>query len=304
MSCYRFELKTYNKGSYDGIIDMIYVLTMEKSNERHINIYSQLNKFKLTKNAKIMFNKGYKTCKKISCDKFDCEQIKNPTLDITHGINEIIKDAIDNNYKSILILEDDFIFSKRINDNQVIMDIKKIINDYKHNELVLKLGCFPYFTIPYNNECRKVITSTGAHAIIYNDNAFRKIYNKKLFVLNDLELSINKYFFGKQLMYKEPLAYQLVEKTENMKYWDYWNGDLLNTKEWYFNYFKYLGLDKSVEPGTSLIYKYHHIYFLFLILIFIIIYYLFRFLVVFILSLKIIGSKSKIKVVKKKTTKK
>merc|ERR1711991_809024 len=158
---------------------MIYVLTMEKSKERHRNIYSQLNKFKLTKNAKIMFNKGYKTCKKISCDKFNCKKIKNPILDITHGINEIFKDALYNNYKSIMILEDDFILSKRINDNQVIMDIKKMINDYKHNELVLKLGCFPFFTIPYNNQYRTVITSAGTHAVIYNDNAFRKIYNKK-----------------------------------------------------------------------------------------------------------------------------
>ena len=124
MSCYRKELITNDKGSYDGIIDMIYVLTMEKSKKRHQSIYSQLNKFKLTKNAKIMFNKGYKTCKKISCNKYECQQVKTPPHDITHAMNEIYKDAIDNNYKTILILEDDFIVSERINNNQVIMDIK------------------------------------------------------------------------------------------------------------------------------------------------------------------------------------
>ena len=38
MSCYRKELITNDKGSYDGIIDMIYVLTMEKS-KKSIKVY-------------------------------------------------------------------------------------------------------------------------------------------------------------------------------------------------------------------------------------------------------------------------
>ncbi len=294
MSCYRKELITNDKGSYDGIIDMIYVLTMEKSKKRHQSIYSQLNKFKLTKNAKIMFNKGYKTCKKISCNKYECQQVKTPPHDITHAMNEIYKDAIDNNYKTILILEDDFIVSERINNNQVIMDIKKIINDYKHSELILKLGCLPFVTMPYNNEYRRVILSAGAHAVLYNDIAFRKIYNKKLFALDDYDALLNRHFLGRELMYKEPLMYQLVQESENMKYWDDWNGGLLNSGEWFFSLMKYLRIDKSVEPGTSLVYKYHGIAnFLFFILMIIIIYYLGRILIGFVLPLKIMELKGK-----------
>ena len=36
-------------------------------------------------------------------------------------------------------------------------------------------------------------------------------------------------------MYKEPLMYQLVQESENMKYWDDWNGGLLNSGEWFFS---------------------------------------------------------------------
>ena len=28
-------------------------------------------------------------------------------------------------------------------------------------------------------------------------------------------------------MYKDPLVYQIVQKIDNMKYWDNWNGGLL-----------------------------------------------------------------------------
>ena len=246
MSCYRFELITFNKGSYDDIIDMIYVLTMEKSIDRHRNIYSQLKKFKLTKNAKIMFNKGYKKCKKTSCNQYKCQSIKTPPHDLTHAVNETYKDAINNNYKIILILEDDFIISERVNNNIVKQDIKKIINDYKNSELILKMGCLPFITMPYNNEYKRVILSAGTHAVLYNDNAFRKIYNQKLFASDDYDALLNKYFFGRELMYKEPLIYQLWTETENKKYWDDWNGRLLNTGEWYFAIIKKLDLNKTV----------------------------------------------------------
>jgi len=156
------------------------------------------------------------------------------------------------------------------------------------------MGCLPFVTMPYNNEYRRVILSAGAHAVLYNDIAFRKIYNKKLFALDDYDALLNRHFFGRELMYKEPLIYQLVQESENMKYWDDWNGGLLNSGEWFFSLMKHLRIDKTVEPGTSLVYKYHGIVnFLFFILMIIIIYYLGRVVVGFILPLKIIELKGK-----------
>ena len=114
------------------------------------------------------------------------------------------------------------------------------------------------------------------------------------FALDDYDALLNRHFFGRELMYKEPLIYQLVQESENMKYWDDWNGGLLNSGEWFFSLMKHLRIDKTVEPGTSLVYKYHGIVnFLFFILMIIIIYYLGRVVVGFILPLKIIELKCK-----------
>lgn len=275
--CYNQKILTYEKGSYDGIIDMIYVLTMEKSFKRHQSIYFQLNKFKLTKNAKIILNKGYKKCKKQQCGTIECKKIKTPPHDITHANNEILKDAIKNKYETILVLEDDFILSDKINNKKVIKDIKKIVNDYKEKELVLKLGCFPFITLPYDKKYKRVFLSSGAHAVVYNSNVMKKIFNSKKFALNDYDALLNMNFYGSQLMYKEPLIYQLWTDSENSKYWDDWNGGILNSGEWYTFLMKTLLLNKQEEPGTSLMYRYHNITSILLLIFFIIItYYLLK----------------------------
>ena len=80
------------------------------------------------------------------------------------------------------------------------------------------------------------------HALIESE----KIYNKKLFALDDYDALLNRHFLGRELMYKEPLMYQLVQESENMKYWDDWNGGLLNSGEWFFSLMKYLRIDKML----------------------------------------------------------
>ena len=88
---------------------------------------------------------------------------------------------------------------------------------------------------------------------------------------------INTNFYGRQLMYKERLIYQLWTETENKQYWDDWNGGLLNTGELFFYVVKKLKLDKQVEPGTSRVYKYNWIIsLLFFLLVILICYYLSR----------------------------
>lgn len=276
MECYRYENIKYENAPYRDIIDTVYVLTMENSS-RHESVYSQLNQNKLTNNVNIVFNKGYKKCKKIQCTPFECKGIKTPPHDLTHANNEILKDAIKNNYETILVLEDDFILSDKINDEKVIRDIKNIIQKKKQGDLVLKLGCFPLVTLPYDSNFKRVFFSCGTHAVVYNSNVIRKMYTSKKFALNDYDSLINTNFYGRQLMYKEPLIYQLWTETENKQYWDDWNGGLLNTGEWFFYVVKKLKLNKQVEPGTSRVYKYNWIIsLLFFLLVSLICYYLGR----------------------------
>jgi hypothetical protein len=64
----------------------------------------QLNEYQPTNTVYILFNKGYKKCKKQ-------DFITNPPYDLVDANLNIFKHAKENNYDNILILEDDFIFS-------------------------------------------------------------------------------------------------------------------------------------------------------------------------------------------------
>ena len=62
-SCYRFEKLEYEKGLYDDAIDATFIIHLE-NNSRYNNIMNGLEKYKPTKIIYILYNKGYKNCKK------------------------------------------------------------------------------------------------------------------------------------------------------------------------------------------------------------------------------------------------
>ena len=55
MECYRYEVIKYENAPYKGIIDAVYVLTMDNSS-RHKSIYSQLNTFHGLKSTNSLVN--------------------------------------------------------------------------------------------------------------------------------------------------------------------------------------------------------------------------------------------------------
>ena len=99
---YYYKLIKFDKGIFDKYIDMVYILTMENS-KRVTHYMTQLNKYKPLKNILIQYNKGFKKCNK--------KLFKQNTIyDLNDAYYQAFLNAKNNNYKNIIIFEDDFFF--------------------------------------------------------------------------------------------------------------------------------------------------------------------------------------------------
>jgi hypothetical protein len=121
--CYTFKKINYDKYLFDESISATYIINLV-NNGRLSSIENQLKYFKPTKIVYILFNKGYKNCKKDKC-------INTPALDLVDAFLTIFKHSKNNNYKNILILEDDFFFDVKINNTLIINNINNFIKKKK-----------------------------------------------------------------------------------------------------------------------------------------------------------------------------
>ena len=116
-NCYTFKELNFNCGFLDDSCDITYIVHLE-GNGRLENIYNQLSTYQPTKKVIILFNKGYKKCNK---------KLKEyiPRYDLIDCYITVFNHA--KNYNNILILEDNFIFSDKILDNNITNDINIFI---------------------------------------------------------------------------------------------------------------------------------------------------------------------------------
>jgi len=248
--CYTFEHRKYKEGVLDSFVDATYILTIIGST-RINNINKQLEYLKPTKNVFIVLNKGFK-----KCDKILSKQI--PLYDIIDANTNAFEHSLQNNFNNILILEDDFIFSQKLYNKNIINDIKTFFYNNNNKIFYYNLGAFPLFFYPninlYNNNYKGII-SILAHANLYNKKSrieiLKNINNIYLHWDVYLTLNYNNYF------YKYPLIYQTFPETENKQHW------LSENNYSFFENFlkyiddkriKYLKLDKQPQPGFNIMY--------------------------------------------------
>jgi hypothetical protein len=124
--CYRYEKILYKDGLFNKTIDATYIINLE-GNGRLEYIMKQLEEYHPTNIVYIVFNKGFKKCKK-------ADFIINPPYDLVDANLNIFKHAKNNNYDNILILEDDFIFDDKILDPFHRNNVNKFINT--HNDFI------------------------------------------------------------------------------------------------------------------------------------------------------------------------
>ena len=263
--CYNFKKIKYNKGLLDDVVDATYIIHLE-GNWRYDRIMSQLKTYHPTKEVYIVFNKGYNKCQKD-------ERIKLPAHDLVDAFLQVFKHAKNENYDNILILEDDFIFSKKIKKTSTQQDICAFLNNNKNEDYQYFLGCLPVLQIPCTLDSKHFINigSGGMHAVIYT-----KKNRERLLKVNQKDITDWDYYsfiYLRRYMYHEPLCYQLFPDTDNSNNWhkdNYIFHEISKLLKKILNLFK---LDTQIEPGYSVFYIFSKIFpFILLILILVIVY--------------------------------
>ena len=243
--CYNFKLikLSYHVGKclFDNIVDATYIIHLE-NNGRYESIINQIKRFNICKKIYILFNKGFKNCRKP-------KHIVSSIEDLTDSYIQIFKHAENFKYNNILILEDDFMFSPTVKKH--IGDIEQFFNDNKGKNFIYSLGLVPYIMIPYMKN-HYITYGGGTHAIIYTKNSRRQILNdqNKIVDIDDYKIvNLTNY------TYYKPLCYQLFPITENSKNWRK-NGGPINQfiAKQSFKVLLYNEMDKKVEPGYSRFY--------------------------------------------------
>jgi hypothetical protein len=238
--CYRFELLEFEDCLFQNV-DATYILHLE-GNGRLDHIHEQLKTYHPSKKVYIVYNKGYKKCEK-NLDK------QTSGYDLIHANMTVFEHA--KQYKHVLVLEDDFIFSK---------DVKKYahhVDDFlKRDSFVYKLGCLPVFAFPVDWYHYHDYSGT-AHSNIYSSSS-RKImlddYILKTHTFEHMDAYVARLFTT--YMFYKPLCYQIFPKTENRKIWTKNVHPILKPifKTVSDTIISCTNLENEPEPGFSIIY--------------------------------------------------
>jgi len=245
-------------GIFDEIVDCTYVLLCcGKNPQREENVYRQLNILKPSKHIIIVYNSGYKLC----------DYTVDPTDDMYKAQLYIFNHALDNNYKRILYLEDDFFLTEPIH----TADIDQITQFIKKEDpSIYGLGNVIIPTLPtLFSKHQKVLGNMIylAHAIIYNENymkntiLYRTLNPTKQYMVDHVTAYIPNI---KNYRYHKPLVYQTFPETENQKQsWQTMFPKPL--KNIGMNSLRKINkltkLDKTHEPGFKIIYILPYIFY-------------------------------------------
>ena len=241
-SCYLFKEYIYDDPILSNV-DATYIIHLE-GNGRLQNIEDQLEKYHPSKKVYILFNKGYKKCKKE-------EYIDSPSKDLIDAFYTIFKDANNKQYNNIIILEDDFIFDNKINDKNHRQNIDDFLADNHSDTFVYYLGAITYLQSGLNETNHRLYFSTGTHACIYSkkciDYFLDKVDQKSI---TDWDVFLN---FGSIPRYKyhTPVCYQTFPDTDNSRGWHRDSTFLWILVFIQRNIFKLLYLDTQCEFGFN-----------------------------------------------------
>ena len=207
--CYTYEVLKSGRPMFP-MIDCVYVIIMNNS-KYEARVREQLAKYPLGPRILLQKNAGFKRCRKSIPQQ-------NTIADLVDSNYTFLTNAIQNNYRRILVLEEDFIISPKLGDKDVIRDIQSFLT--VHEPEVLLLGSILWRTGAQISNFKEVEVKLGTHAIIYNHVGIQKLYDlitRKMNTIIDIDILMNHYL--KMYCYKLPLIIQIYGGTENQKNW-------------------------------------------------------------------------------------
>ena len=250
-NCYYFKKYSFNNGILDNIVDCCIVLLMENNKARGKSITETINKYKLSKNTLIQYNKGYKKCSKKLYEQ-------NSFYDLNDAYYNAFKYADSQDYRNILILEDDALFDHNILNSKIIKDIENLYNTTKVNLFNFGPGAVlihPKNMIIDNYNCKQLLITSSAQSCIYSKEYRNNYYNsfdKKGLRKIGFDEDMNILNYGPIYMYNKPLAYQPFVETENIKHWSENNKFILiDYGNFCLKMFKFSKLDFNNKPIKS-----------------------------------------------------
>lgn len=173
-NCYRFKKIHLNGEPIFKSIDAIYIIHLE-GNGRYDSILKKLSNMVPSKNVYILFNKGFKRCKKQDFIDVTNKDIVDSNLNIFYHSNEM-------NYENILILEDDFIFEDI--DRTDSENIDKFMIKNKNKDISYLIGSLPIILIPTLDLDHWIgFFTVGMHSIICT-----KKYRNTILEINQEEI--------------------------------------------------------------------------------------------------------------------
>jgi len=260
--CYDFQLRDFSKpGLFDDFVDMTYIITSHKDLERNKKVELELQKLIPTRKIYFVYNSTYKTCNKILPQQIPPYDLKDANLNIMHH-------SLENGFNNILILENDFFYSKLLLDNEknkeVVREINDFFNDPYYSEKPFAYNLGPNVQLLYHNFFSKykntntLLLGAGTHAVIYNKKIQLEIIkeNGNLItnIFPDFDKNIDAYivFNYDVYFYNKPLIVQMWNDTENSNHWS----KIKILKDMIKLYFKLFKLDTNPELGLSIQYKF------------------------------------------------
>jgi len=207
--CYSTKVLKFNEGLFDNFIDITFVITM-KDSLRTEKIIEEIRRVKPSKKVVIVYNSGYKNCKKTLYKK----KVTNSAQDLVHAYKYIFN--ISQEYNNILILEDDAKFSDEIFESKHINNIETFINNNIFN--TYSLGSIKLVAQLFGTHQRCYVKS-ATHAMIFSKEYRKNINFNTIFhidILTNAPFNINGW------IYYKTLVGQVCEKTENSEIWPYY----------------------------------------------------------------------------------
>lgn len=207
--CYTYEVLKSGRPIFQ-MIDCVYVMIMNNS-KYEARVRDQLAKYPLGQRILLQKNAGFKRCSKSIARQ-------DTIADLVDSNYTFLINAIQNNYRRILVLEEDFIISPKLADKDVIRDIQSFLTVNEPEALLL--GSVLWRTGAIVENFKEVEIKLGTHAIIYNNVGIQKLYDlitRKMNMAIDIDILTNDYL--KMYSYKLPLIIQVFGGTENQQNW-------------------------------------------------------------------------------------